>query len=203
MRAPEIEVVLFDLGGVLIDFGGVEAMKSLSGIEDDEELWRRWLGCRWVRRFERGECSAEDFASGVVEDWALSITANRFLDSFRAWVGGPLAGADALVCESQRSVRVGCLSNTNVVHWSDHERRWDMLRAFDVRFLSFQMGCVKPDREIFDQAAGKLDCPRERVLFLDDNQINVNGAIAAGFRAMRAVGVDEARNHLAAMGLVP
>jgi putative hydrolase of the HAD superfamily len=39
--------------------------------------------------------------------------------------------------------------------------------------------------------------PAERVLFLDDNEINVAGAAAAGFQAARAVGVDEARRHLA------
>ena len=66
MPESAIEVVLFDLGGVLFDFGGVEPMKSLSGIEHDDEIWRRWLGCPWVRTFERGSCSADQFAEGVV-----------------------------------------------------------------------------------------------------------------------------------------
>ena len=43
MDARSVDVVLFDLGGVLIDFGGVGPMKELSGITGDEELWRRWL----------------------------------------------------------------------------------------------------------------------------------------------------------------
>lgn len=49
-----MEAVVFDLGGVLAEFGGMESMRRLSGIVDDEELWRRWLTCRWVRRFEGG-----------------------------------------------------------------------------------------------------------------------------------------------------
>ena len=65
MDARSVDVVLFDLGGVLIDFGGVGPMKELAGIASDEEVWRRWLGCRWVRDFERGRCSPEDFAAGV------------------------------------------------------------------------------------------------------------------------------------------
>jgi HAD superfamily hydrolase (TIGR01509 family) len=199
----EIDVVLFDLGGVLFDFGGVDAMKSLASIGDDQELWRRWLTCRWVRTFERGDCSAEEFAHGVVGDWALRIASEEFLESFRSWVGGPLDGAHALVDETRRQVQVGCLSNTNVLHWGDHERRWDILRRFDNRFLSFQMGCVKPDREIFEQAAQALDRPPDRVLFLDDNTVNVEGATAAGFRAVHAVGVDEARRRLAAAGILP
>ena len=57
-----IEIVLFDLGGVLIELDGVASMRELTGIESDDELWRRWLGCRWVRSYERGGCSADDFA---------------------------------------------------------------------------------------------------------------------------------------------
>jgi putative hydrolase of the HAD superfamily len=198
-----IDVVLFDLGGVLFDFGGVKAMKSLATIDDDQELWRRWLTCRWVRTFERGDCSAEAFARGVVDDWVLPISPDEFLDSFRSWVGGPLDGAAALVDETRREVTVGCLSNTNQLHWRDHERRWDILSAFDFRFLSFQMGCVKPDRQIFERAAQELDHPRDRVLFLDDNAVNVESATTVGFRAIHAVGVDEARRSLAAAGVLP
>ena len=41
-----IEFVLFDLGGVLVDPGGVGPMRELSRIGTDEELWARWLSCR-------------------------------------------------------------------------------------------------------------------------------------------------------------
>jgi putative hydrolase of the HAD superfamily len=199
----DLDVVLFDLGGVLVDFGGVEPMKALSGVDDDDELWSRWLSCEWVRTFERGGCTPNDFAAGVVDDWELAVAPAEFLDSFRSWVGGPLPGADALVRDTRRATRVGCLSNTNALHWDDQEPRHELLRAFDVRFLSFEIGCVKPDRDAFDQVASALAVPRERILFLDDNTINVEGARAAGFRAERAVGVADARAHLERLEVLP
>ena len=61
---------------------------------------------------------------------------------------------------------------------------------------------MKPDREIFDRVADRLDAPRERVLFLDDNLVNVEGAREAGFRAERAKGVDKARAALVAAGVL-
>ena len=63
------------------------------------------------------------------------------------------------------------------------------------------MGCVKPDRDMFDRVAEELPFSRDRVLFLDDNAINVDGAVAAGFRAVRAAGVDEARQALVSAGI--
>jgi glucose-1-phosphatase len=202
MRTDAIEVVLFDLGGVLIDFGGVEPMKSLAGITSDDELWRRWLECPWVRGFERGRCSADEFAAGVVADWRLPVAPADFLDAFRRWPRAPLPGADALVREVRRVVRVGCLSNTNALHWHDHFGRWPVLDGFDARFLSFEMGCIKPDREMFDRVSAELQTPGDRVLFLDDNAINVDAAVAAGMRATRVRGVDDARRALTAAGVL-
>jgi len=197
-----IDVVLFDLGGVLIELGGVAAMMELAGIENDDELWQRWLSCRWVRTFERGSCSADDFAAGVIRDWALRVEPATFLDAFRNWPIGPLAGAETLVRQVAQSVTVGCLSNTNTLHWNDHFERWPIIDIFDFRFLSFELGVVKPDRELFDRVADLLPMPPGRVLFLDDNLINVAGAAAAGFAARHARGVEEARGVLIEMGVI-
>jgi putative hydrolase of the HAD superfamily len=197
-----IDIVLFDLGGVLIDFGGVGPMKVLAGIETDDELWQRWLTCRWVRSFERGECSPDEFATGMVEDWALTMTPQQYLAEFQGWPFRVLPGADALVAGVREHTPVGCLSNTNVLHWDDHFAEFPILDAFDFRFLSFQLGIVKPDRELFDRVAEVLPVPAKRVLFLDDNILNVEGAAAAGFVARHVKGVDEARAALVEIGVV-
>ena len=114
-----------------------------------------------------------------------------------------MPGADALLRSVRRTVPVGCLSNTNTLHWNDHFERWTLLDGFDFRFLSFEMGVIKPDREMFDRVSEVLTAPPGRVLFLDDNSINVDGAVAAGFRAVRVAGVDEARDALVDAGILP
>ena len=70
------------------------------------------------------------------------------------------------------------------------------MSLFDHRFLSFELGLLKPDIAAFAQVADLLEVPAERVLFLDDNALNVAGAAAAGFQATRATGVGEARQRL-------
>ena len=201
-KSAAIDIVLFDLGGVLIDFAGVEPMKQLAGIDTDDELWQRWLTCRWVRTFERGQCSADDFASGMVADWNLPIAPDEFLEQFRSWPGRVLPGADVLLDRVRATAPAGCLSNTNALHWDHNFERWPILDSFDFRFLSFQLGIVKPDRELFERVATLLPVPASRVLFLDDNAVNVEGAIAAGFVARHVRGVDEARLALVAAGVL-
>jgi glucose-1-phosphatase len=195
--AEPVDLVLFDLGGVLIEVAGVRAMLELTGIASEEELWRRWLTCRWVRRFESGRCSETDFAAGVVADWQLELSPAAFLAAFQDWPTGPLPGAAELVAQTRASVATGCFSNTNALHWHDHIAAWPLTGLFDHRFLSFELGLLKPDTAAFAQVAGLLEVPAERVLFLDDNAVNVAGAAAAGFQAARAAGVHEARQRLA------
>ena len=48
----------------------------------------------------------------------------------------------------------------------------------------------------------RLDAVRTRVLFLDDNLVNVEGAREAGFRAERAQGVEQARAVLVHAGVL-
>ncbi len=196
----DIDVVLFDLGGVLMDFGGVGPMKALAGIAGDDELWDRWLSCRWVRDFERGRCSASDFAAGVVADWGLAVTPDSFLRVFASWPVGPFPGAREVVESVRRSARVGCLSNTNEIHWA-RLSAWPVLAAFDDCFLSFEMGMVKPDSELFDAVAAQVAVSPSRILFLDDVAANVSAARHRGFRAELCRGVDGARRTLAAAGL--
>jgi putative hydrolase of the HAD superfamily len=198
----DFDFVVFDLGGVLVEFGGLQAMKRLSGIGDSDELWRKWLGCRWVREFESGRCSAEEFASGVVADWALPVTEDAYLADFSAWIGGPFDGAEELVRDVKQRVGVACLSNTNSAHWEGGAAQWPLLELFDHQFLSFRIGMLKPDREIFDHVANALATVPGRLMFLDDNLINVEAAAAAGWRSFTASGVDEARQVLVAQGVL-
>jgi putative hydrolase of the HAD superfamily len=197
-----IEVVLFDLGGVLYDPGGVDPMRQLAHIDSDDELLRRWLSCRWVRAYERGQCSDEAFAAGVVEDWQLDLSPDAFLTAFAGWPPGPYAGAEELVRATRAVVPVGCLSNTNALHWDRHFSKWDVLSEIDFRFLSFELGQVKPDRALFEAVAARLPVEPGRVLFIDDNTVNVDGATEAGFQAVRAQGVAQATEVLGQFGLL-
>ena len=202
MSIAGFDLVLFDLGGVLIELSGVGAMRDLAGIGSDDELWERWLSCPWVRAFERGECTAAEFAAGMVDEWKLSVTADVFLEAFRVWPVGPMPGAEALVADVAAVVAVGCLSNTNSLHTEERFSRWGIFATFEPRFLSHELGVLKPDRNLFDRVAELAGLAPERILFLDDNLINVDGARAAGFAAQHARGVEEARTALVEAGVL-
>ena len=202
VTGDRIDLVLFDLGGVLIRPGGVASMRALSGIDSDEGLWTRWLSCQWVRRFEAGQCTAEDFAAGMVTDWELELEPAAFLEEFGRWPEPPFDGATELVDQVQARVPAAFLSNMNSFQWAANYEGIPLTEAFAFRFLSFELGLVKPDAAIFDAVAARLPVPRHRVLFLDDNAVNVEAAEGAGFAARRVRGLDAARDALVAAGVL-
>ena len=202
MTDDRIDLVLFDLGGVLIQPGGVAAMRALAGIDSDEALWARWLGCRWVQRFEAGGCTAEEFADGMVADWDLALEPAAFLDEFGGWPEPPFEGALELVRDVQANVPAGFLSNMNAFQWDANYESIPLTQAFAFRFLSFELGLVKPDAAVFEAVADRLPVPRRQVLFLDDNLVNVEAAEVGGFAARHVRGIGAARQALVDAGVL-
>ena len=137
----------------------------------------------------------------MVETWSMAASPEVFLDAFVRWPQGLMPGARELAAATRSQLTIGCLSNTNALHAERHSAEEAVYDLFDHCFLSHEMGLVKPDREIYDHVLGALGCPPANVLFLDDNQINVDGARRAGLHAERARGTSEARAALARHGL--
>lgn len=62
-------------------------------------------------------------------------------------------------------------------------------------------GLRKPSREAYEAALASLRVPAARVVFVDDRQANVDGASAAGMRALRFTGSAALEEALRAQGL--
>src|ERR1700722_2974295 len=61
----DIQVLLFDVGGVLVELSGVETMLEWLGRRvTADELWRMWLQSVPVRQFETGRIDAGAVAGG-------------------------------------------------------------------------------------------------------------------------------------------
>jgi putative hydrolase of the HAD superfamily len=196
------DIVLFDLGGVLVELGVPEDVGLFAGEDDLDAVWRRWLACPVVRGYETGLITTHEFARRMVADYGLDVSPDAFLDAYRLWPRGLFPGAEELLGDFRPGVRYGCFSNTCEIHWQRLNAAHRLDELFETRFLSFQMGAVKPDREAFEKVAKSLDAEPGRILFLEDNPVNVEGAAAAGFDVRLVRGVAESRALLAGLGLL-
>src|SRR5690349_14418119 len=91
---PDIRVILFDVGGVLVELGGISTMLAWVGERmTAEELWEFWLASPVVREFETGGCAPEFFADELIRGMALPVCREDFLAHFAVWPRALLPGA--------------------------------------------------------------------------------------------------------------
>jgi glucose-1-phosphatase len=196
-------VVLFDVGGVLVELSGMETMLGWLGNSSTvDELWVRWLRSNSVRQFETGLMPAGEFAIGVTREFGLKIDPTQFLESFAGWPLGPYPGVPEMLARIPSRYRRALLSNSNALHWPRILNDMGLGAAFEHHFVSHLTGKIKPDAAAFEDVVASLACDPAQVLFLDDNLLNVEAARGIGMHAVRVQGPLEAQRVLIDFGII-
>ena len=191
------KVLLFDLGGVLVEFSGVrEIAPLLRTAATESEIVERWSRCPHTEAFCLGRLSREDFADRFVRDWGVDLPQERFLQAFRSWSRRLLPGAEELLAELRPRFRLAALSNSNELHWERNASDLRVDALFEVAISSHHVGFCKPDPRIYQAALDRLGVPPDAVVFFDDVHANVAAAARLGMRAFQVNGVEDVRERL-------
>ena len=195
------EVLLFDLGGVLIDFAGFEELgRLLPDAPDVETIRRRWISSEPVHLFESGAISPRDFGLRFVAEWNLDHSPEDFLREFSSWPRGLYSGAGRLLERLRKDYRLACLSNSNELHTHTHRRAVEPF--LDRLYFSHELGLAKPQPEIFDRVISELACSPGRIAFFDDTAVNVQAGTSAGMKGFLVDGVEALEIQLARLGVL-
>jgi len=201
--ATGTEVLLFDLGGVLVEFSGVRDVAPLMrSAATASEILDRWSACPHTKAFGVGLLSREEFAERFVRDWGLDLPPERFLQEFRSWSTGLLPGAAELLALLRPRFRLAALSNSNELHWDRNTNDLGINDLFDVAISSHQVGFCKPDPRIYQIALDRLGVSPDAVMFFDDAPANVAAASRLGMSAFQVNGVEGVRERLVAERLL-
>lgn len=199
----QVRVVLFDLGGVLVETAGVPTMLGwMDNRISPEELWKLWLQSPAVRAFETGRTDAESFADELIAEMALPVAREKLIEEFTFWPRGLFPGALELVRRIPPRYARAMLSNSNALHWPRLMKELQLAEAFDQHFASHLIGKIKPDEEAFRHVTHSLHCAAEEILFLDDNALNVEAAARVGMKAVQVQGVASAERALRDAGVI-
>ena len=198
-----IEVILFDLGGVLIELSGMQTFLGWSGEGmTPEKVWEKWLSSPTVRDFETGRIDHNVFADLIIEEMSLSVGSEHFLDEFISWPSGLFPGARDLLNRIPAEYILAVLSNTNALHWPRMMDEIGHDEVFDHFFASHIIGKLKPDLEVFEHVLTELNCNPDSILFIDDNRLNVEAASRAGIVAEESRGIEQAMQVLIQYGVI-
>lgn len=196
-----IEAILFDWGGVLIEDPAPGLMQHCAGALGVSVADYTAAHNRHGEPFQKGQITEEVFWQRICSD--LDRRAPRVPSLWgQAFRGVYLPRAEVFALARrlhEKGYKVGLLSNTEVPAMA----LWPQLGrdAFDALIFSCAEGAIKPEREVYEIAAGKLNVTPPRCVLIDDKPAYAEGARDAGMQAIVYESLPQVQRELAELGV--
>ncbi len=200
----EIRTLLFDLGGVIIDFNFERAFRYWAARSscDPAELGRRFSLDEPYEQHERGELSASSYFSALRRSLNVSLSDDELIAGWNDVYLGVLPEMLPMLSAASRHFPLYAFTNSNPTHQSEWSVRFaDELSIFNNIFVSSELGLRKPDPEAFSEVASQTGFRISEFLFFDDSPENVEGARCAGMHAVLVQSSSDVRDALLQLGL--
>ena len=199
-----IDWVLFDLGGVLLEvvqpriFHHLQQLTNIPAVTIEHKL----KGAPFFREdFMVKEFTPSEITERVNEVLGQKLGEVDVVAALNAELGAEISATADLLPTLQRKAKVGCLSNTNSIHWDKLLSSYTFMQSFDRRFASQILGCSKPGKDIYEKVAANLGTHPREILFFDDKPENVEAAQRLGWHARVYTNHERFIADLAEMGL--
>jgi 2-haloacid dehalogenase len=202
---PQYSIVVFDLGGVLIDWNPRYLYRKL--FDGDEAAMEAFLAdvCTpdWNLQQDAGRPLAEACALLVKSHPHLRAKIEAWGPGFDQMMSGPVAGTVDILAELRaRGTPLYALSNWSAETFPYALARFEFLRWFDRIVISGKLKLVKPDPRIYQHLLEKHALNAEEIVFIDDAPHNVAGAAALGIHALQFTDPATLRGSLVDLGLL-
>ena len=186
------KAIIFDMGGVLVDLDLEDCKRAFK--EDlnyygiDEILDPCHQKGIWGE-LEEGMLSAEDFRRIVLADSRPDAQPEDVDKAMWRILSGIAPYKAVLLKKLAEKYDLYLLSNNNSICLPCSAGMFDEVGApldevFKKCFYSFEMKALKPSEKFYKAVIEQIGLPGEQMLFIDDSQKNVDGAIAAGLPAV-------------------
>jgi 2-haloacid dehalogenase len=209
MTAPDttgrVRAVVFDLGGVLLDWNPRYLYRKL--FDGDDAAMERFLKeictIEWHHAHDIGvppERTSTELSKAHPDQQALIWAWSRRSEEM---VAGPIDGTVAILREL-KDAGVPCYALTNMERETYPLRleRFEFMRWFDGTVVSGFEGVAKPDPAVFELLIERFDLNPSTTVLIDDSPANVKAAMAAGMRALEFSSPDQLREWLRRAGLL-
>ena len=198
------DAVVFDLGGVLIDWDPRYLYRKLLADEAAvEEFLATVCTPEWNAEQDRGRPFAEAVAELVERHPAHAAAIAAYHERWTEMLGGEVPGTVAVLAELRAAgVPLYALSNWSAETFRLTRGRFPFLEWFDGLVVSGEERVAKPDRRIFELLLERFGLVPAATVFVDDSPANVTAARDLGIDAVRFRDAGGLRRDLAARGLL-
>lgn len=200
----QIETIIFDLGGVLIDWNPRYVYRHMFMTEDAvEHFLSEICTSHWNEEQDAGRSFAD--ATTVLIDkyphYAKEITA--YYGKWEHMLGDQIHGTVEILQNLKKDSRFRLYALTN---WSAESfpvalEKFDFLHWFEGILVSGEEKMKKPDPAIFELMLERYKVDKDKALFIDDNMANVNAARNMGIESIQFTGSEQLKIAIENLGI--
>lgn len=201
-----IKNIVFDFGGVIADIDREQAVQAFIrlGVKDADRILDKYHQTGIFQELEEGTLTEEAYRNELGKLCGRTLS---WEEVQQAWLGF-FTGIDVrklhyLETLRREGYKLYVLSNTNpyVMGWACSERFSSegkpLTAYFEKLYLSYQIGCTKPDRRIFEFMLTDSKMQPEEILFVDDGASNIAAGRELGMYTFQPENGSDWRDELA------
>jgi putative hydrolase of the HAD superfamily len=194
--------IIFDLGNVILPFDHISVSRKIAEMYGLEHgfVHKALYNWEFLKPFEEGRITPEEFLERCSQQLGVTLEPAWFketwCDMFRE-----NAAVIEMIEELRQSYRLVLLSNASAWHIDHIRERYSVLDFFDDHVYSFETGCMKPDRAIFERAV-ELSSGSGPVAYIDDVEAFVIAARELGIPGVHFQSAEQLRAELETMGIL-
>ncbi len=198
-----IKTIYFDLGNVLIFVHVDKMLEQLAKLtrHDPEALHKLICNSNLQKLYEAGIINTQQFYEQFLKLSSNEFSLEEFKEAFSNIFTPNLDLWPVIEKLKRENIRLILLSNTSECHFQYSEKNYPIIKLFDHKILSFEVGASKPDQRIFQKALESCSCKPEECFYTDDIPTFIESARHAGLKGETFVDVPTLKMHLKNRGL--
>ena len=201
----KINTVIFDLGGVLIDWNPRYVYRTIFKTEEEIDWFFENVATHdWNENQDAGYPIAKATEELVAQhpEWEKEIKA--YYGRWTEMLGGPIHETVELFRQIKENPAIKTYALTN---WSAETfhialERYDFLHWFDGRVVSGEERTRKPFHDFYQRLLERYKVDPSQALFIDDNLRNVKAAEALGIKGVQFTTPGRLAEHLKDLGII-
>ena len=198
-------IVVFDLGGVLVDWNPRYLYRKLFG--GDESAMEHFLATictqSWNERQDAGRSLAEASASLKSLHPSEAELIDAWFERYDEMLAGPIQGTVDLLAELRAcAIPLYALSNWSAETFPIAIKRFEFLLWFQGILLSGEAQLLKPDPRLFQLFFERFAIDPTDAIYIDDSRPNVETATALGMHGILFTDPAALRTELVTTGLI-
>ncbi len=181
-----IRSVISDVGKVIIFFDNrifFRKMAEFCSYSAEEIAEMVHLHFDLIRSFDSGSVSPEEFYNRVIKILNADIELEDFFPIYNDIFSLNLPVLNTLK-RLKPKYRLLLFSNTDVIRFGFIKKRFPEILIFDDYILSYEVGFLKPQPEIYKHTLKKARALPEECLFIDDREENIEAARIFGIQTI-------------------